>query len=126
MDIKQFGNEILKELLEGDSEEIKILRKQFENSNLKKFEYTGHGFFIHYVVDPDEEMIDKRNVEIGGLCRINDSDELYDIILFIRGGFIDFLEGSVFGNGNFPKEISSYEFEPLEDNIEKLKKFDKK
>lgn len=120
MNIEQFGRKIIEELLSKKGDSFEILRRQFKDSKVKLLDYTGSGFFIHYGINPKNEKVKIKNIEIGGTCKINDSRSIYDIVLFIRNGVIDFLEAVVFGEGNFPKEIQSYEFEPSEDSINKL------
>jgi hypothetical protein len=110
MNIKQFGKEIITKLLEGKGKSFEILRRQFKGSRIEKIEYTGSGFFIHYSVDPKKERLKRKNIEIGGTCRINNAELIYDITLFIREGVIDFLEGVIFGEGKFPEKIDYYKF----------------
>ncbi len=86
MDIKQFGNKMVEKLLEGESNSIKILKQQFKDSKIKKVDYTGHGFFIHYFIDPKKKRIKMKNVEIGGTCKINNTASCTFIgHLFSRG-----------------------------------------
>jgi len=125
MKIKQFGNEVIERLLEGESDTIKTLKEQFKNSKIKKEEYTGSGFFIHYFIDPEEERLKIKDIEISSICKINNTSSIYDIILFIRNGAIDFLEGVAFGDEKFPNKIESYQLVPSEEDIKRLIKNNK-
>jgi hypothetical protein len=120
MNVEQFGKRIIEELLKGEGDSFRILRKQIRSSRIKKVEHTGSGFFVHYSINPKIEKIKIKNIELSGTCKINNDKNLYDLILFIRNGVIDFLEGVIFGEGEFPREVRSFEFEPSNDNFDKF------
>lgn len=87
-------------LLEGDHPNLDILRKQLEDCVVIEREMTGVGFFTtvkiadgHPPVRPDLEIIHLDGVYV----RTPQLADGAGFVLFIREGYLDFLEGYTYG-----------------------------
>jgi hypothetical protein len=103
---------VLRYLLQGDSEETRILREQLASSSLESREHTGYGFFTNFKVDGAAPPCARVNFELGDVTVVL-SGQLCGFILFVREGKIAFLEGFPLGGDEWPSS----------ENIEKVSGF---
>lgn len=96
--IDKLENDVMTELLQGESDEISILRTQYLNLEIKNHEFTGVGFFTNYKI-PDKlerayniSSSDFPNV----MCKMDGLLFGLGFVFFIKDGQLDFLEGYTF------------------------------
>ena len=108
---------VIKKLLEKDTPEIKILRKQFKNASVSRRKFTGSGFFTFIYVPKEIERITNKDLtHLGNVYgEIDGIKNGVDFILFISNGVIHNLECSVYGDEEFPKKIENYVLHFIDD-----------
>lgn len=88
--------DVMNMLLDGESDLLQIIRKQYNIANIKSVEDTGVGFYINFEV-PDiglklQSPID--SISFGDVYGIYDGIfGAVGFVLFIRNGFLSCLEG---------------------------------
>jgi hypothetical protein len=92
---------VLRYLLQGDTEENRILSEQLSASSLESRERNGYGFFTNFEVPDSAPGCTNLNFELGSVCA-NVGGELCGFILFVRGGKAKFLEGFPLGGDAWP------------------------
>ncbi len=106
MELNKLENDILKWICIHSND--KSLEKQCSSVIVKDREFSGVGIFTYFSVSnelphctfgqsPVDPYIDSPDLKDGGGCT-----------LFLKDGYLDFLEIYSFGN-SFPKEIIEYE-----------------
>ena len=104
---EELEKRIMEMLLTNAHPVAKILMHQYQHSEIKSRRYSGAGFFTDFKVETGVDMAPKNNFEIGGISAdIGDNKDVLGFLLFIRDGFIDWLEGYTQGIDNWP---DSYE-----------------
>jgi hypothetical protein len=101
---------VLEKLVAGDDQRLAELREQLETTLASKREMTGVGFFTTLsVLDPTHRLGDQ-SLELGGvIAQIPSLTYGAGFLLFIRNGFLNLLEGFVYGDDPWPENISSFE-----------------
>jgi hypothetical protein len=107
---ESFENDVMRTILENKFEEIDILKEQYRNSQVLKREFTGCGFFSNFIVNDIEKKLrfENYNMKLSCLGELEGVKDGVGFILFIKDGFIDFLEGYTYGNEAWPEEIRKY------------------
>jgi hypothetical protein len=101
---------VLEKLLAGDDERLAELREQLETTLVSKREMTGVGFFTTLSVLSSTHRLNNRSLELGGVIgEIPTLTYGAGFLLFVRDGFLDVLEGFVYGDEPWPKTISRFE-----------------
>ena len=106
-----FEDEVMHRLIEEKAELSNILLKQYNNATVVNRKFTGVGFFTDFEIS-DKSLIIREplNFEFGSVqAETPHLQHGIGFILFIRNGFIDFLEGYTYGEP-FPTDFSSYHF----------------
>ena len=111
---KQFEREVMEMIAKEDPRfEAKILA-QYEKAHVTGREFTGHGFFTNFeVTDPADSLGCGFNTELGALT-VEFPEVKYGggFVLFVRNGFIETLEGFVYGDDTWPEPITQYKLVP--------------
>ena len=113
----QFEHDAIDFLLQGELEVLKLLRYQFTKIISVTRWYSGVGFAHSF--DLDKEGLRKTS----SISGVKDNFEITDvkaylngdiynvgIILFVRDGYIDWLEGVNIIADNWPENIDNYRF----------------
>jgi len=89
---------VLEFLLAGEDPVLDALRKQITNAKLESREFTGVGFFTNIKINKDLALKNcKQSFEIGDVYAESKYNEHgIGLVLFIREGLIDWLEGFVY------------------------------
>ena len=106
MNHEEFEQKVMQMLLAGEGQSLKSLRSQYNQSNIKSRDFTGVGFFTDYSVEDDGLKIGHINTQIGSVYGDYNNIGAVGFLLFIRDGWIDFLEGYTMGIDEWP---DSYE-----------------
>ncbi len=110
-DLTKFEMEVMNMLLDGDDDILKSLRRQFQNSKIKKREMTGCGFFLYFEIDNADidETMKGKSFELGDVfVEIPGMIHGAGFYLFIRDGYISDLEGFSFYEP-WPEQVSDFE-----------------
>ena len=106
---EKFEKEVMDKLLENDRPSKRILKQQYEKSNVESRWFSGKGFFTSFSIAEDAPKIESPKSlqidEVGG--KINNID--VGFILFIEDGKIKTLEGFTYGDDHWPDKIIRYE-----------------
>jgi hypothetical protein len=108
MDLIKFTEKFMNILLEGNICEGEVIKKQYANSKLANFSYTGVGFYVDFIVDKDVQNTNEKDFDDGLSFNLNNQNVDYLIMLFVRNGKISHIEGVGFGDFDFPQEINSF------------------
>jgi hypothetical protein len=92
---------VLRELLQGESDDLVVLRRQIASCSLQSRERNGYGFFTNFHVGENAPRCANENFELGDVSVVL-SGQLCGFILFVRDGKIDFLEGYPLGGDEWP------------------------
>lgn len=108
---EKFENNIMKKILDYNSELFLLLQNQHSMASVLKREFTGCGFFTHFLI-PDNLKIDNINGDIHDVfATFKNSSEIYGFRLTITNGFIDTLEGfSISGKWEYNYDEAVLEF----------------
>ncbi len=105
---EDFEYEVMTKLLSGEDTILALLREQYRKAYVEKREFTGRGFFTDfYFQDPVQRIEICKDFEIGDIAGTINNTSI-DFVLFIRDGFISFLEGCTFGD-LWPEHINNFE-----------------
>ncbi|TET06849.1 hypothetical protein E3J79_00620 [Candidatus Dependentiae bacterium] len=104
-----FEKKIMGKLLYGSNHILPILRKQYEKAQIKNRKFTGVGFFTDFIVPKDVPRLPNlKSFHLGNVAgKINGTD--IGLVLFIKDGVLNFLEGYTFGDDPWPDKIINYE-----------------
>ena len=100
---------IIRDMLVKQYGEHPPLLSQLAAASIINREFTGCGVYINLRVPPDTPPVDHLNAEISEGYRtiFAEPRDLVGFTLFIRNGYIKFLEGYTFGGGvEWPGELS--------------------
>jgi hypothetical protein len=86
---------VLDMMLEKPGEQIEIIRQQLAHAQVERREFTGAGFFTHFIVPSDAAVRrDLPDMEIGNVgTEFPGVQHGAGFVLFIRDGVITMLEG---------------------------------
>jgi hypothetical protein len=86
---------VLEMMLEKPNEYIEVIRQQLAHAQVGRREFTGAGFFTHFIVPSDAAVRrDLPNMEIGNVAvEFPSIQHGAGFVLFIRDGVITMLEG---------------------------------
>jgi hypothetical protein len=113
-------------ILDGIEPELLLLKNQFKNSTIQKKTYDGAGFFILFdVPEKCERLFGQKNYFVidDVEAKVEGLKNGIGLILFIKNGVIDMLEGVTYDEP-YPQNITSYSFYYLPDgkrNLDELR-----
>jgi hypothetical protein len=109
-DLTKLDKEVMNMLLDGDDDVLKSLRRQFQNSKIKKREMTGCGFFLYFEINSNiDELLNGKSFELGDVsAEISGMAHGAGFLLFIRDGYISDLEGFSFDE-SWPEQVTDFE-----------------
>ena len=85
--------DVMNMLLEGNSEELVKLKKQYKKAKLKE-EVSKVGFYINFEINDKTDNIDNKTFQIGDVYgTVNNQFASVGFVLFIKEGQILMLEG---------------------------------
>lgn len=85
--------DVMNMLLEGNSEELVKLKKQYKKAKLKE-EVSKVGFYINFDINDKTDNIDNKTFQIGDVYgTVNNQFASVGFVLFIKEGQILMLEG---------------------------------
>lgn len=118
--------EVMNKLLDGDDQNLVILRDQYSKAIIKKREFSGVGFFTSFEVPINTPKLKiNKSLQIGDVvAQIIGAKDGAGFVLFINEGVIDFLEGYVYGEEQWPNQIQIYKvtyISGVKRDMEKLK-----
>jgi hypothetical protein len=89
-------------LLAGDDPSLEVLRFQLDSANVSDRKFTGAGFFTEFQVPKETSQLSgKQNFVIGDVSG-QVSGHHCGFLLFVKDGALDFLEGHLWGDGDWP------------------------
>lgn len=101
---EEFEAKIMEMLLTSENPVAKILKNQYDHSEVKSRKYSGAGFFTHFRVEAGAMPAPKKSFEVGGVSAdIGDIKDALGFLLLIRGSFIDWLEGYTLSVDDWPE-----------------------
>jgi len=115
---KKFEFDVMCKILNRKQNYFNILFNQYNNSIIKKREFSKTGFFTSFTIDKNFPTIDEKSYfHVGDvIAKVNNNDDIIGFVLFIKNGYIDMLEGYTFGESLFPEKIENYSLEYLKEN----------
>jgi hypothetical protein len=100
---KELEKKIMEMLLTNEHSVAKILKHQYEHSEIKSRKFSGAGFFTKFKIENGIDVAPKKNFEIGGVSAdVGDNKGVLGFLLFIRDGYLDWLEGYTMGIDFWP------------------------
>lgn len=112
MNTDTFENSVMKAILDGDHPLLDQLRKQYKLATISHTESSGVGLFVHFALDESAEKVIPEHFVLKDLhLEITDVESGAGAILFVRNGWIDFLEIHTYV-GNWPDDphLRSYKY----------------
>lgn len=97
-------------ILEGDDARLAVLRNQLASASIKSLEVSGAGFFagFEWAVSP-EALAGVSRAAIGNVSiQTPDLEHGGGLILFLKDGRLDALEGYTFGASEWSEPLSSF------------------
>lgn len=93
---------VLEMLLAGDDPVLDALRSQLQLATVASREFSGAGLFTNFHLPSETPMLSvPQNFEIGDVSgKLSGKD--CGFLLFVRNGAIDFLEGHLWDDGEWP------------------------
>jgi hypothetical protein len=118
--LNDFERAVLARLLSGESATLTALQRQFEHCRVKSRECTGVGFFTYLEVDrsavsPVEPAAFVLDDAIGAHPDLKHGA---DFILFVRGGYVDLLEGVSIAGEPWPTTSAGFKIQPYAARLE--------
>lgn len=105
---EQFENLVMEKILQGETEELEILRAQYRHAKITDRKFSGVGFFSTFHVDERLPKVTGKST-----IRLTDThaqcDELnhgIGFLLLVSDGMIDELEGATYDEA-WPEHISN-------------------
>jgi hypothetical protein len=114
---------VIKKLLEGEHPILDSLRTQLAMATISSREYSGAGFFIHFTFPVNSPPLPSpfKNFEIGHVeVKIPGPKYGVGVVLFVRNGLLDWIEGYTNGPEPWPKDTSIFEVEIWEQEKKKF------
>ncbi|MGE5417597.1 MAG: hypothetical protein ACM3UZ_12745 [Acidobacteriota bacterium] len=95
MTIIEFEKILMTMLLSGDDPILKGLREQYERCTVESREFTGAGFYTNFVVDFKQNPVaGGKSFQLGDVNgNIKGILDALGFVVFIKDGFLSFLEG---------------------------------
>jgi hypothetical protein len=91
-----FESLVMDRLLAGDSPALKTLRQQLAVASVSNREFSGIGFFTHFLVpETVERLAGNGNLTLDVFADLEGVESGAGFILFIKDGALDMLEGYV-------------------------------
>jgi hypothetical protein len=98
----ELEQQLAQSLLQGDHPSLSVLRAHWSVATVKSREFSGAGFFTNFSIPAQAPNLGLSvNFEIGDVNGVV-SGVACGFLLFVRGGLVDFLEGHVWGDQQFP------------------------
>jgi hypothetical protein len=106
----KFETELMGKLLEGDGDNLEILRRQYEAATVKTREFSGAGFFTtFYVPEKSTRLPREESLRLDGITgKINGVANGAGFVLFVKKGAIHLLEGYTYGDEHWPEILTEY------------------
>jgi hypothetical protein len=100
---EELEKKVIEMLLTSNHPVAKILRNQYENSEVVSREYSGVGFFTAFKIKSEVDITPKKDFAIRGVhAYLEGQKGVLDFILYVRNGFIIQLEGYTIGIKRWP------------------------
>ena len=89
----EFERVVMAGLLAADAPCAAALRAQYARAVVARREFSGAGFFTHFAVPADVRHVTPPDLHLGGDLELEGMGEPVGVVLFVRGGVLDMLEG---------------------------------
>jgi hypothetical protein len=108
MNQEQLEKKLMEMFLHGDEPVLEKLREQYRNSETKSRKYTGVGFYTYFkILSGIAPLISIKNFEITDVtATLDQKDHALGFVLFIRDGYISWLEGYTMAIDDWPDDYS--------------------
>jgi hypothetical protein len=108
---EELENGLMTMFLSGNEPLLKDLRDQYSNSRIKLRKYTGAGFYTYFTIKQDTKpLVNRMNFEITDIsATVRKVKYALGFVLFIRNGYIDWLEGYTMSLDDWPDDYSNVE-----------------
>jgi hypothetical protein len=108
-EFEKFEDDVMKVILSEDEKFRNILEKQYKSAKIINREFTGVGFFTDFEIQDKTLKIENNpNFELGNIqAQLKKIEYGVGFVLFIRDGFITFLEGYTYDEP-WPDDIKDY------------------
>lgn len=98
-----FEAAVMQMLLAGDHPELGKLRRQYEQSKVRRRDWTGSGVFVYFEVPDNVQRTKLNEFHLGDIYIIlTGYNTPADAIVFVKSGKLDFLECFVY-DGQWPR-----------------------
>lgn len=115
LEFSRFETDTISMLLNGDDKVISILRKQFKIAQVGLREYSGVGYFLYFKLAEGSPQLSFPDVipsfcfgDVGATLILRDLEMNVGFLLWVKNGFIDFLETYTYGNDSWPESFQDY------------------
>jgi hypothetical protein len=108
MNQEKLEQKLMDMFLSGNEPILETLRTQYKNSTINSREFTGVGFYTHYLVNPKTAIsTNKKSFELTDItATISKMEDALGFVLFVRDGYISWLEGYTIALDFWPTDYS--------------------
>jgi hypothetical protein len=113
MDQTDFEKNVMETILKGNHPVLASLRNQYVNSIIERREFTGAGFYTYFRINEGiPPLINRGNFEITDIVvKLGGNRNAIGVVLFIRDGYLKFLEGYTLASEEWPQHYLDVELE---------------
>ena len=107
-EFEQFEHLVMKKLLDGDTEELEILRAQYRHAKVTERKFSGVGFFSTFKIDEKSlKVTGKSTIRLTDIhAQCDELEHGMGFVLLVSDGMIDELEGATYDEV-WPDHISN-------------------
>ncbi len=110
-------SKVLELLLAGEDPVLAVLREQIASARIQSREFTGVGFYLDFEIPKSSKRLHdvlavKRSFNFGDVgAYFDNGDQRQEVgfLLWIKDGYLDFLEAYTYGLEKWPKEDRSFQ-----------------
>jgi hypothetical protein len=105
----QFEKKLMEMILAGNHPILEELRNQYLTSTIESRKFTGGGFYTHFrIKNGTKPLVGEKTFQIGDVdASLGDIKEAMGFVLFIKNGYLSFLEGYTLTIDTWPNDYSN-------------------
>lgn len=87
---------VMRKLLGGDADFLRVLKKQFEYAKINRIDFTGHGYYAYFETDSTYRICNPEleNCDVSTIVGLDQGgNPIVGFVLFLADGLIHALEG---------------------------------
>jgi hypothetical protein len=104
MDHEELERKAMEALLAGDGPILEALRMQYSMATIERREFTGVGFFTHFIVQAHAPKVAPSDFVLADVRLLLNEETSADVMLFVHNGLMHVLEG-VAHIGTWPNPV---------------------